>query len=538
MNKVEKQILILLAMAQFILTLDSTVMNVSISTLVTDLHTTVTGVQSAITFYTLVMAAFMIPGAKIGDIIGRKKAFVIGLIIYGIGSFITAISPNLPILMFGWSLLEGLGAALVIPAMLSLIASNYPAGPKRVKAYSMVAAIAAIGAAVGPIIGGFLTTYLTWRLAFFSEVLVVIYILLKRKLIKDSKSLGKSPKLDIVGIIFSASGLALLVFGILQASTYGLIKTRKDWIVNGNTIISAGGISPTVIFCTIGLVLMVLFVFWEYHRTIKQKSTLIKLQLLKNKIVTAGMGSIFFQLFLLGGVMYGVSIFLQLDLGYSAILTGLSLIPLSIMILVLASRGTIMSNKFSSKFIVRAGFLLMLAGSIWLGIKSGDTNVSGWTLAPSLALFGAGMGMMASQLQNVVQNSVTEQDSGEASGLMATFQYLGQSFGVAVIGVLIVATLISSSSKLIANSSLTSSQQIQLNTAYEQDAQIASNAQVEAATANLPPEESSEVVQINAEARQTALSHSFILLAVISVFGLISAKNIPDVRPKRLAKTR
>ncbi len=528
MNKIEKKILIMLAMAQFILTLDSTVMNVSISTLVVDLNTTVSGIQAAITFYTLIMAAFMIPGAKIGDIIGRKKAFMIGTVIYGTGSLITALSPNLGVLIFGWSFLEGLGAALMIPAMLSLIASNYPAGSKRVKAYATVAAIAAIGAAVGPIVGGVLTTYATWRLAFLGEVLVVIYILLKGGVIKDSAVANKVKSFDYLGTILSASGLSVLILGILKASTYGLLRARVPVVINGNEVISVGGISPTVILTIIGFGLLGLFALWQNHRKKQSKAALVDLSLFKNKIVRAGTGTIFFQLLLLGGVMYGVSLYLQLELGYNAMKTGLTLLPLSVMILVLASRGDIMAKKYSSRAIIRAGFVLMLIGSAWLGYKASG-NPDGLSFLPSLGLFGAGMGMMASQLQNVVQSSVKASESAETSGLMATFQYLGQSFGTAISGVLVIAIFIGVGSNVVAqNPDLNSSQKAQLTNVIETNPQLVSNEQIEQATAGLPESTANTVEEINAQTRKSALSGMFVMLSVVSLFGLLATKNLPD----------
>lgn len=520
-------------MAQFILTLDSTVMTVSISTLVADLNTSVSGIQAAITFYTLVMAAFMIPGAKIGDLIGRKKAFFIGTMIYGTGSFITSISQNLGMLLFGWSLLEGLGAALMIPAMLSLIASNYPAGPKRVKAYATVAAIGAIGAAVGPIVGGALTTYATWRLAFLAEVLVVIYILLRGSIIKDSKLALTIKGFDWRGTILAASGLSLLIIGILQASSYGLFKARKPFELFGQTLLQTGDVSPTVLITLIASVVLGIFLWWQNHQNKKAAPSLIRFALLKNKVVRSGISTIFFQLLLLGGVMYGISLYLQLELGYNAMKTGATMLPLSLMILVLAMRGEVMASKFPSRKIIRTGFIAMLLGSAWLGLKA-NQNPSGLDFLPSLALFGAGMGMMASQLQNAVQNSVSQADSAETSGLMATFQFLGQSFGTALSGVIIVGAFVLIGSNLVAESTaLNADQKAQLTAAIETKPQIVSNQQVEAATESLPPETADTVVNINAETRKAALSNMFILLSIVSMLGLLASKNLPNQQPKK-----
>ncbi len=531
MTKTEKQILILLAMAQLILTLDTTVMNVSISTLVVDLNTTISGVQSAITFYTLVMAAFMIAGAKVGDIIGRKKAFVIGLCIYGTGSAITALAPNITILKIGWSLLEGLGAALIIPAMISLIASNFGAGTRRVKAYGAVAAMGAVGAGIGPLIGGFLTTYASWRYAFAAEVVVVVYILLRKGIIVDSKLDKIKPKLDWLGVGLIAAGMALVVQGILYASTYGLLRARQDFSINGQVIINAGGISPTIWLILIGLITLGLFVLWERHRENKKLFPLIHLELFKNSVVNAGNGSIFATQFLLGGTMYALALFLQIELGYDAMKTGVTMLPLSLMILVLASRGSVMSTKFAPRKIVQVGFVLVLLGAILLGIRADSAN-SGWALVPSLAFIGSGLGIIFSQLQNLVQSAVTTKDSAEASGLFATFQNLGMSFGTAISGVLLIGTLLIASTNAInQNTTLNNAQKDQLKSAYSTQAQIVSNTQIEAATANQPAEVSQAVVDINAQARQKALSSTFILLAVLSGLGLLATIKLPANKP-------
>lgn len=531
MSKLEKKILILLAMAQLILTLDTTVMNVSISTLVVDLNTTVSGVQSAITFYTLVMAAFMIAGAKVGDIIGRKKAFVIGLLIYGTGSAITAMAPNIQVLKFGWSLLEGLGAALIIPAMISLIASNFSAGTRRVKAYGTLAAMAAVGAGIGPLVGGFLTTYASWRYAFAAEVIVVIYILLRKSIIVDSKLDKNKPKMDWLGVGLIAAGMAMVVQGILYASTYGLLRARQDFVVNGQVLIDAGKASPTVWFVLMGIVVIGLFVAWERMREKKNKYPLIHLSLFKNTVVNAGNGSIFATQFLLGGSMYALALFLQMQLGYDALKTGITMLPLSLMILVLASRGSIMATKFAPRRIVQTGFVLVILGTIWLGIKAGSTD-SGWDLVPSLALIGSGLGIIFSQLQNLVQSAVTTKDSAEASGLFATFQNLGMSFGTAISGVLLVGTLLLTSTNAIdQNTTLDAAQKQQLQQAYSSQAQIASDQQIQLATQNQPAEVSDAVVEINAQARQQSLSMTFVLLAIISGFGLISTIKLPANKP-------
>ncbi len=217
--------LMILGAAQFIMVLDSSVMNVSISQIVADLDTTIQGVQGAITAYTLVMAAFMLVGAKLGDMYGKDRIFAIGLAVYGLGSLTTALSPNLTVLLFGWSLVEGLGAVMVIPAIAALVAANYE-GKQRALAYGVIGGVAGAAIAAGPLIGGYVTTYFSWRWVFAGESVVVVFILLFRRRMVPAPAAEHRPKLDVVGAAFSAIGLGLIVFSILKASTWGWIAPK------------------------------------------------------------------------------------------------------------------------------------------------------------------------------------------------------------------------------------------------------------------------------------------------------------------------
>ena len=217
--------LLILASAQFVMVLDSSVMNVAISQIVEDLDTSIQGVQTAITLYTLVMAAFMLLGAKLGDILGRNRAFAIGLAIYGVGSLTTALSPNLAVLLIGWSGIEGFGAVLVVPAIAALTAASYE-GRERALAYALLGGIAAIAVAAGPLIGGWVTTEFTWRYVFAAETVVVIGILLLRGQIARAPAAERRPRLDFVGVALSSSGLGLIVFAILRSSVWGFVQPR------------------------------------------------------------------------------------------------------------------------------------------------------------------------------------------------------------------------------------------------------------------------------------------------------------------------
>src|SRR6478752_6981918 len=267
--------------------LDSSVMNVSISQIVDDLDTTIQGVQLAITAYTLVMAAFMLVGAKLGDIYGRDRIFAIGLAVYGLGSFTTAISPNLGVLLFGWSLVEGLGAVMVIPAIAALIVSNYE-GKDRAFAFGMIGGVAGAAIAVGPLIGGWVTTEFSWRFVFVGEVVVVIGILLVRRMTKPAPVADTRPKLDYVGAALSAGGLGLIVFSILQTSKWGWVKPLGALTINGHEITPFGfSVVPFLILAGFGI--LGAFSWWEERRQGRGEDLLLDRRLLGIVPVRAGL---------------------------------------------------------------------------------------------------------------------------------------------------------------------------------------------------------------------------------------------------------
>ena len=270
--------------------LDSSVMNVSISQIVEDLNTTVTGVQSAITMYTLVMAAFMLVGAKLGDILGRDRAFGLGLGVYGLGSLITALSPNLTVLLIGWSGIEGLGAVLVIPAIAALTAANYE-GKERAFAYSMIGGAAGAAIAAGPLIGGYVTTTWSWRYVFVGEVVVVIAVLVVHRLMKRAPKPSDPPRLDYGGAALSAVALGLIVFGILKSSTWGWIRPVAAPTISGHKITPLGfSVVPFLIMG--GLIVLGCFFAWEERRERLGRSTLLNRALLKIETLRGGLASL------------------------------------------------------------------------------------------------------------------------------------------------------------------------------------------------------------------------------------------------------
>ena len=338
--------LIILASAQFVMVLDSSVMNVSISQIVADLDTTVTGVQSAITMYTLVMAAFMLVGAKLGDIWGRDRTFGLGLAVYGTGSAITSISPNLTTLLFGWSLVEGLGAVLVIPAIAALTAANYE-GKDRAFAYGMIGGAAGAAIAAGPLIGGWVTTNLSWRYVFIGEVVVVIAILIVHRYMKRAPKPEEAPKLDLGGAALSAIALGLIVFGILKSSTWGWIYPIDAPTIAGHEV-TPFGFSVVPFLIVGGFAFLGCFLAWEERRERRSESTLLDRALLKIGALRGGLLSLCGQQLILMGTFFVLPVYLQVVLGFDAFETGKRLFPMSISMLAAALTGSKLAASIRS----------------------------------------------------------------------------------------------------------------------------------------------------------------------------------------------
>lgn len=350
-------VLLALAAYQFLMALDSSVMNVSIATVAEDVDTTVTGVQGAITAYTLVMAMLMIPGGKVGALIGRKRAFMIGCVIYGCGSLTTALAPNLPVLLLGWSFLEGVGAALILPAIVALVASNF-AAERRAAAYGLVAAAGAVAIAVGPLVGGVATTYFSWRWVFAGEVVMVLGILVLAGRIADAP-VGERPHVDLVGALLSALGLGLFVYGVLRSDEWGWFQPKPDapsWL----------GVSLVVWLMLAGLLLVWLFLRWEARMVRRRVEPLIDPAMLRNRQLTGGLTMFFFQYLVQMGVFFVVPLYLSVALGLSALETGARILPLSVTLLAAAVLIPRLLPDVSPRRVVQLGVFALLAGAVVL----------------------------------------------------------------------------------------------------------------------------------------------------------------------------
>jgi EmrB/QacA subfamily drug resistance transporter len=519
--------LIVLGTAQFLMVLDTSVMNVSISQLVKDFHTDVTAIQAVITLYTLVMAAFMITGGKLGDMFGRRKMFAVGLSIYGVGSGLTAVAPVLWVLALGWSVIEGLGAAMVLPALAALVGSSYR-GRERAVAYGVIGGLAGAGIAVGPLVGGWVTTYLTWRLVFAAEVVLVVAILLVLRWIPADRPPEHRPPLDLVGAGLSAAGLALVVLGVLQSSSWGWLKPR-------NPPVTIFGFSPTAFVITGGVVLLFLFTTWERHREARREPPLVHLALFRIAPLRAGLLMLLNQNLVLLGLFFAIPLYLQVVQGLDAFQTGLRLLPVSITMLVSAMSGPFLGRFFSSRTVVRAGLLVLLAATLWLvgAIKPVIDNLS---FALAMALLGIGMGLLASQLGNVVQSSVGEDDRSEVGGLQYTAQNLGSSLGTAFVGAVLIGALTAGFSSLVASDPRISDA-VKQQTSIRIEAGVGFVPAQEVATAlaatPIPPEEADALVEKYTEAQLGGLKVGILAAAGITLASLAFTRHLPSAKPAK-----
>jgi EmrB/QacA subfamily drug resistance transporter len=519
----------ILAAAQFVMVLDSSVMNVSISQIVEDLDTTIQGVQLAITAYTLVMAAFMLVGAKIGDIWGRERAFAIGLAVYGTGSGITALSPNLPTLLFGWSLIEGLGAIMVIPAIAALIAANYE-GKERALAYGIIGGVAAAAIAVGPVIGGFVTSTWTWRLVFAGEVVAVVVILLLRGRLKPSPKAERQPRLDIVGAALSAIGLALVVFGILGSSSWGWIQP-KGALTIGDTEITPLGFSVVPFLILGGLVFLGLFAEWEERRERRGEDALVDLSMLRITQLRAGLTSLGMQQLILLGTFFVLPVYLQTVLGLDAFETGLRLLPMSATMLLAALAGPRIAARLSPRRVVQGGLVALAIAAFGL-VGTVNVTLDSFAFAIALGVFGIGVGLLASQLGNVIMSSVRSDQTNEAGGLQGTAQNLGASLGTALIGAILLGSLSTGfADRVTTNPAIPPEVQAALTeVAQTEGLDILTLDQVEQALleAGVALDVATVVVAEYSAAEIDALKTSLLSVAIFAVLGLWLTRRLPD----------
>lgn len=512
-------VLLTLATGQFLMALDSSVMNVSMVTVAQDVGTSITGIQTAITLYTLVMASFMITGGKVGAMLGRRRAFAIGCVIYGLGSFITGIATSLPVLLLGWSLLEGIGAVLIMPAIVALVAVNFPAD-QRPRAYGSVAAAGAIAVAVGPLLGGAATTYLSWRWVFFGEVFLVVGILALSRRIHDAPG-QQGVRLDVIGALLSGGGLATAVFGVLRASQWGWFTPRAG----APSLMST---SMTFWCLVAGLLLVWAFLLWEAHLVATGGEPLVRPELLDNPVLRSCLTLFGFQFLVQAGVFFVVPLFLSVVLELPALSTGLRVLPLSLSLLVAALGVPRLWPNLSPRAAVRVGILLMLAGIVIL--RSGiDLDASAAIVAIPMVCMGLGVGTLASQLGAVAVSAVEE--GGDIGGLQNTATNLGASLGTALVGSVLIAALTSSFlTGIEQNPDVPASVTAQAQVELADGAPFLSDTQLGTALdqAGVEPDLARSILDQNRASRVDGLRTALGLLALLAALSLFFTRRIPS----------
>jgi MFS family permease len=526
-----RQILIPLAAAQFLASYDSSSMNVAISNIVQDLDTTVTGVQTAISLFTLTMAALMIPGSKLTDIWGRKPCFIMGLVVYGTGALITSLAPALAAMLIGFSLLEGIGSALMIPPIYILVTLLVPDGKDRVKAFGVVSAMAAVGAATGPLLGGLITTTITWRASFAGEVVAIAGILYMSKHIPDIPVPEPKPKFDLLGTVLSAGGLVLIVLGLLQAGAYGWLQARKDFSIGDTVLLEQGQISPVVVLIFLGLVFLGLFFVHIRRAEKKGREPLLPTRLFRKSMTNLGLITQNSQWFIMIGTSFVISVFFQVSRGYSAIETGVLLTPATGGVLLSSWRIEKMTKRFSQRAIIRAGFAIASAGILFILLFC-DSTSNVLLFVPGLLLIGFGAGSMLTASVNVVQSSVPEEDQGSLSGLSRSVSNLGSSMGTAVAGAVLISALISGvSDRANASTVLSDDEKGQVSIALQGNVSAVSDQQLEEQLAGQPQDYVDEVVRINREARDRALGLALLTVMLFGLVGFAAAMFMPPQEP-------
>lgn len=529
-------VVIILSCAQFVMVLDGTVMNVSISTVVDDLSTTVSAMQAAITFYTLTMAAVMLLGAKLGDVWGRRRAFVIGSCVYALGSLITALSPTVQLLFLGWSIIEGLGAVLVIPAIAALVADNYE-GRARITAYAIIGAVSGAAVAAGPLIGGFVTTYFSWRYVFVAEVVIMAGVVLFARLVTDATE-RQHVRIDVLSVLLSAFGLVFVVFGMLQSKTWGWVRPLASPEIGGVPIAPLG-ISLTAWFMVVGAVLVYLFVRRQLRLVRLGRSPLVHVEMFSIRQLRSGLSVLGAQYAVTAGLFFMVPVYLQMTLGLDALQTGIKIFPLSVSLILFSIVGTMLSRLWAPRRIVRGGQLVLvlsaflLLGSVTPDLKSG-------LFATGMFLAGAALGLLASQLGNVNMSSVTEKQTSEVGGLQGVFQNLGSSLGTALIGSILIGALSTSFAAGVASSDLPAEAKATVTQATQGGVTVVPAASVKeiAQTAGLSTDESSTLAEIYRDSQLSSLRTAFFGLILIAIVSLAFSRGIPTEVPGRTRKAR
>lgn len=513
---------IVLGLAQFVMVIDATVMNVSITTVVNDLGTTVSNMQLAIATFTLTMAGFMLAGAGIGDRLGRRRTFVIGSVVYGIGSLTTALAPDFAVLFIGWSVIEGLGAVLVIPAIAALAAVNYE-GRDRAIAFGILGGIAGAAAAAGPLIGGWVTSEFSWRWVFGAETIIIAAVILPlTPFIRDGGRRAIAGRFDVTGVILSAASMILIVLALVSSSTWGIIHPIDPPF-------EVLGFSPVIPIVLVGVLVGWAFFAWERHVVAAGRQPLLGTDLLGIRSLRAGLGSQMTLYFVIGGVFFILPLYLQTVLGLDAFESGLRMLPMSIALFVMAVAGSRLASKVSPRTLIQIGLVLSAIGVLLL-IGSIQPEARGTLFAIAMAVIGVGLGLAVSQITNVNLSAADESRSSELGGLQGTGQNLGSSLGVALAGSVLFIGLAATFNANLANQPAADANlQAAAKQATATGIQVVSADQVNQAMveAGLPPDQVNAVVDAYETSKLESLRGALAIVFVIGLLGLLMTGGLP-----------
>jgi EmrB/QacA subfamily drug resistance transporter len=519
--------LVVLSLALAIIIIDTTVLNVSLKSIIFDLNTTIQSLQWVISAYSLTLSALTITGGRLGDLYGRKKMFIAGAVIFAIGSFVASISRGAGMLLIGESIIEGVGAALMMPATASLLVTKYR-GRDRAIAFGVWGGIAAAASAIGPILGGWLTSAFSWRWAFRINIFVATILVLGSVLVPEAMDREEKRQLDFLGIVLSAVGLLGVVYGIIEASTFGWFKAIKPFAIFGNSF-NPFGLSITPVAIVAGIVFLILFGIWQGIRGNSGKTPLVSLTLFKNKQFTSGAFTMAIMALGQVGLIFAVPIFLQAVRGLDAFHTGLAMLPLSLALLITAPMSAVLNKYFKPKHLIQAGFVLDMVGLLVLR-QSLSVSASVWALAPGLALYGAGMGFIMAQVSNLTLSAVSVQEAGEASGVNNTLRNLGSTLGSAILGAILITSLTTNLTKGINNSSvIPAAAKPKLVSVIAEQSSAVEFGGAPQAGGQLPDSVKAEIVTISHQATVDANRQALLVMIGIVLIALLVSTQLPSV---------
>ncbi len=515
-----------LALGLMIIIIDTTLLNVALAYVIRDLQTDIQSIQWVITAYALTLAALTITGGRLGDLWGRKRMFIVGAAIFALGSFIASISKNVGTMIAGESIIEGIGAALMMPSTMSLLISTYR-GRDRAIAMGVWGGTAAAAAAIGPILGGFLTTHFNWRWGFRINIFVAAILIIGSVIIKERRDEKEKSTLDIFGVILSSIGLLALVFGIIESSSYGWYKAKDIFSFFGHKL-DLGGISIVTPALIIGLIIIILFVAWELRMDKRGMTPLVSMKLFRNNQFTSGVAVT--ALLALGqtGMIFALPIFFESVRGLDAFHTGLAFLPTSLTSLIVAPlSAAVLSRKVGPKRLIQAGLLFSTVGMIIIRSNL-QIDASTHNFIFGMIIYGAGIGLSMSTLSNLTLSAVSVEEAGEASGVNNTFRQIGSSLGSAVVGAALLTALATN-----LNSGISSSQAIpnQLKpqitsavTSQTSNVEFGGGAQI---STKLPANVANEIITVSHKATTDANRLALIYAALFTGLGFLLTFFLP-----------